>query len=370
MRLILIALLVSTFFSYTVPIPPESSSAYRGTDHTITIKLMTSLGEPIENAIVYFYHEDLNILLGSSLTNQTGCATFIWHIPIIHELGLAHLNATFHGDPERYLLPCSVPIFIMIYAQMEVIVDVHDTDGNPIETSVFPGQTIIFNIIVRNDQLEPMEKVTVRLFTMNNQLITEGETSENGSIIFNYKLNSVIDSIIYFRICSLSTGYYNGSDLILQYIVGNTTSKFVGLPSFVQRKTHCQISGFLFNQYSIGIANKQILLLLDGIYEIAESITNQDGYFIFQLSQFHYEGKPGRYLSVIYLGGIGYHSTYALIGLTSDTTPFSQLIENTISEAFGIFLSQVSLVALTSVSISSGFFARKFKRSTRNIFAH
>jgi len=370
MRLILITLLVTAFFSNTVPIPLVCSSAYRGTDHTINVQLLTSLGEPIDNAIVYFFHEDLNTLLGSSLTNQTGCATFIWHIPIIHELGLAHLNATFRGDPIRYLLPCSVEISIMIYAHMEVTVDVYDANGNPIETSVFPGQTLVFNIIVRNDQLEPLEKVPVKLFTMNNQLIAEGETPENGTIIFNYKLNSVLDSVIYFRICSLSTGYYNGSDSILQYIMGNSTSTFVGLPSFVQIKNHCQISGFLQNQYGGGIENVQIQLLLDGIHEISKSITNQDGYFIFQPSQFYYEGKLGRFLSVIYSGKIGYHTTYAIIGLISDTAPFSQLVENTISEALGMFLSQVSLIALTFVSISSGFFARKFKRSTRNIVAH
>lgn len=370
MRLILIVLLASMILHHAVPSPMAASSAYRGTDHTITVQLLTSLGEPIEDAIVYFYHEDHNILLGSSITNETGYATFLWQIPLIHELGIAHLNATFLGDPERYLLPCSVPITITIYAKMKVIVDVYDSNGNPIETSVYPDQTLVFNIIVKNDQLEPLEGIPVQLFTMNNQIVEEGETSENGTITFKYKLDSFLNSAIFFRVCSLSTAYYNGSELILNYIVENSSSQFVGLPSFVQKKDHCQISGLLQNHYGRGIPNAQIQILLDGILEIGEAITNQDGHFTFDLSQFQYDGNTGRFLIVIFQGQMGHQTASALIGLISNAAPFSQLVGNAISEALGIFLNQINLVALSCLSISSGFFARKYKRSTRNIVSH
>ena len=82
-------------FGDSIPTPTSSLSAFRGTNYDITVILETHNGVPITNATLYFYHDSNNTLLGSSLTNQTGHANFIWQIPFNHELGLTMLNATY-----------------------------------------------------------------------------------------------------------------------------------------------------------------------------------------------------------------------------------------------------------------------------------
>ena len=171
MRILLIILLSTVLIGLPTPLPFTQTGAFRGTPILLTVQLTSQNGSPIDDATVLFFHETQNQFLGTAQTNATGHALFIWQIPDTHELGFVSLNATFCGDPERFLLPSMVSIPLTVFARLQNIINITDTNGNPIGTSVNIGQKLLFNVLIQDDHTIPLEGISVQLLIEPNQLI-------------------------------------------------------------------------------------------------------------------------------------------------------------------------------------------------------
>ena len=367
MYALLILLLISPFGGY--PAPPAiggSTGVYRGTAHTVIVKLDTELGEPVCDATIYFYHEEENLLLGTGITNETGYATFTWDIPTTHKLGPTLLNATFKGDPDRFLLPCYVPIPLTVYAYTNLTVDVFDAEGSPVKV-VYQDQELTFRILVRDDNLEPLAGVTVLFLDDESRLIAQDITGVDGTTTFTYRLTEISGSILRFGIKTLNLDYYNGSMINLYFPVGKSATMLLDLPAFLRRGEE-HLSGKLHHQYRRGIGGARIRLLLDSAFEVAETVTGEGGVFCFNISSEVY--MTGRFLTVIYDGSKVHKPVRAIVGLIpSDTlVPFAQLIRPIPFGEEIIFQTEImALSCLTAISILGIW---KSRRTTRDIIAH
>ena len=372
MQAILLIVLLPMLVAASPPPPIADAIAFRGTEHTITVKLETELGSPIENATIYFYHEEQNALLGSSSTNQTGHAVFTWEIPSTHKLGPTSLNATFPGDDEGHLLPCYVPIPLIILSQTELSVEVSDGTGKPIGETVYPDQTLIFTVRVQDDQGQPLQGVSVSLSGANNQTIAAESTAQNGVVVFRHRLESTLAASVLFRVRSLSLGYFVGNELELQYCGEKSPSMFVGLPSFIKKGDQSVIVGRLRHEYRDSIPMARIRLLLDGVQEIAETVADEEGRFRYNLDHDFHRIASGRFLTISYDGDSSHTPTRAIVGLilTRTATPFSQLVEVVLPTQMAELLYCLGLVAATCTGVISTYLTLKIKRATSNIVSH
>lgn len=337
------------------------------------MKLETELGIPIQNATIHFYQEEQNALLGTSSTNQTGYAIFVWQIPSTHKLGPTSLNATFPGDDDRHLLPCCVRIPLTILSQTALSVEVCDVGGTPIGGAVYPDQTLVFAIVVLDDEEQPLQGISVSLFGPENQTIATGSTAQNGSIVFRYRMGPTPTTGILFRVQSSSSGYLAGSELALQYLVEKSQSMFVGLPSFVKPGDQLVIVGRLRHAYGDSIAMARIRVLLDGFGEVAETVTDEHGHFFYKLDYELHQMACGQFLIVSYGGDTSHTPTRAVVGLVftrTRATPFSQLVEMVLSTQVAELLYSITLVGAACTAVGSTYLALRIRRATTHIVSH
>lgn len=372
MQAVLFIVLFPLLVAASPPVPLADSIAFRGTEHAITVKLETELGVPIENATIYFYHEEQNALLGTSSTNQTGHAVFAWQISPTHKLGPTSLNATFLGDEKRHLLPCYVPILLTILGQTGLSVEVCGITGKPIRESVYPDQTLIFAVRVQDDQEQPLQGIWVSLLGTENQTIAVGGTAQNGVVVFRHRLGSTLAASVLFKVRSSSLGYLSGSELELQYSVDKSPSMFVGCPSFIKTGDQSVIVGRLRHEYGDSIPMARIRVLLDGVQEIAQTVADEEGRFCYNLDHELRRITSGRFLTVSYDGDSSHMPTRTIVGLifARTATPFSQLVQVVLPTQVTEILYSIGLVAATCTGVGSAYLALRIKRATSNIVSH
>ena len=372
MRILLVILFGAMLLSPSVPLPSPHLGAFRGTDFPLTVQLRDLSGNPIDNATILFFHEDQNVLLGTAQTNSTGHATFTWQIPLTHSLGLAQLNATFRGDPERFLLPSMIPIQVTIHAQMQIIISIEDEEGQPVSSTISLGQQLVFHTNIQDDQMSPMENITVQLWKEPNQLIAEKKTPANGSIIFEYQVNSSLSSPIVFTIRSLDQGLYNGTENQVQFSIINYTSNFIGIPAFWHISHGYEIYGQLCQNTGEGIFPASIEILQESRVSIGSVQTQTDGTFQLNLQSLIDQVLSNRYIILHFNGSSGYASVEAIIGIIPNTAinPFSQFITLIPSLGFSPFLQQISIIALSCLMITTTILTYRMKRTTTRIIAY
>lgn len=372
MRFLLIVLLITTTFGYTVPTPAQPLGAFRGTEHEIVVLLETPTGAPIDNAILYLFHEVENTLLDTTLTNVSGHATFLWNIPLSHDLGTTYLNATFLGDQERFLLPSCLSIPIIIYSKMQMEIEITDSNGQSIEAPFHPHQNLVLTVFLKDENGIPLIGINVHFFNGEEELISEGVTSENGSVTFTSRINSSLDSITTFKFRSISQGFHNTCEELLHLPIGFTTTRFTNLPSFLQVNNHCYLTGRLRHKYGVGIPGACISLLLDGNSEISEEYTNQEGYFVFNLTQYRNQLASSHFIIATFEGNDVYQPAQAIVGLvpTSTPSPFTQNI-GMVSAANLILLSiQLQIVVFSCLAFGSTIVIIRMRRTTQSIVSH
>ncbi|MFX1577068.1 MAG: hypothetical protein ACFFCF_07820 [Promethearchaeota archaeon] len=372
MNVLLILLLTTVLATSNVPLPSPQTSVYRGGPTTISVQLKSQSGTPIENATVLFFHETQNELLGTAITNSSGFAHFIWMIAASHELGPVQLNATFRGDPERYLLPSMVPIPLTIFAKMQIEINVTDESGIPIDSDVRIGQRLFFYTTVTDDNHNPLNAVTVQMVMEPNQIISERITPSNGSIIFSCLLNHTAYSSFAFTIRSLNQGYYNGTEIKLRFLIQNSSTQFIGLPKFWHPSFGYSLRGKLQRPSGEGIPNASIQLLLEPVEVSKITQTEDDGTFYFDLFDVFEYIQYSQYLIVQYKGTPGQSARRAVIGIIASPphNPFTQSIEPTSFLVWLPLIHQSSILIVSFLTIGTSLVTLKMKRSTKRIFSH
>jgi hypothetical protein len=369
---ILVFLVISTIVVAPIPVPSLQTSAFRGTSITLTVQLRSQSGLPIENATVLFFHETQDIHLGTVTTNSTGHASFIWAIPPFHELGSVQLNATFPGDPERYLLPSMVPIPLTVFAQLQNHINITDANGVPVNSEVQIGQKLLFHTQITDNNMTPMEGIPVQLILDPDIILAEKNTPQNGSILLSCTLNQTLSSVAIFRIKSLSQGYHNGTESVVQLFFRNATTSFAGVPSFWHPSNGYTLRGKLITQTNKGISNASIELLSDSGQSLSFSRTENDGKFSFDLYELVEALHNSDYLILWYNGTLGLRAAQAIIGIITSPpyNPFTQSIEPTPSTTWISVLHQISLVTISFLAIGSSILTLRMKRSTKRIVSH
>lgn len=372
MKILLLILLIPSIWGYSVTPPVIQFDAYRGSEFNITVQLKTNGGSPVSNATVYLFHETHDILLGATTTNSTGYAHFIWFIPLSHELGLILLNVTFPGDPERFLLPCSVSIPTRIFGKINTTVRVTDSNGTPINSTIRPNQSLQFNITVFDDHLTPLEGIIVQLLDKYNQHISEGTTFQNGCLLLSYQTGSTLNSEMELKIRTSNLDYLNGSESIFYFQIGNYSTLFFGLPLFFNLKENTMIEGELHDRPGTAISNASICLFANSVYRISETLTDQNGKFIFDLSLHRDELKKAHFILLQFDGKIGYEPSTAIVGIVPDTTitPLIQFVDRVLPVSLTTFLYPIGIIVLGGFTLISAIFSLKFKRTTRRIVSH
>lgn len=374
MKVLLILLLVSTFLGSHVPLPTPltQTGAFRGAPFTIAVQLKAQNGNPIDNATVLFFHETHDNYLGSAITNQTGHTHFIWQIPGAHELGPIQLNATFRGDPERYLLPSMIPIPVTIFAQLQNSVDIKDSEGNPISSPLTIGQHLFFHVIVQNDDMSPVEGVLVQLVLEPDQVIREDTTLQNGSIMLSCLLNHSLESSVTFTIRSMNFDFFNGTGSSYLFTVGKVFTNFIGIPAFWHLHDGTPINGRLCQISGSGIKDATIQLLADNESLITSTLTESDGHFQFDLQEIVDTIENHRFLILRYDRSEGHTSAQAIIGIIqgSNGNPFSHFFDIVPSAGFSPVLHQFSIIIISCLTIGTTVLTIRMKRSTGRIVSH
>lgn len=374
MKVLLILLLVSTLIGSHVPLPGPStqSGAFRGTPFTILVQLGDQNGSPIDNATVLFFHETHDEYLGTAITNTTGHAQFIWQIPETHELGPIQLNATFRGEPERYLLPSMIPIPVTIFAPLQNRVDIRDSNGNPLNSTLAIGQQLFFHVSVHDDYTSPIEGVLVQLILEPDQVIKEDTTLQNGSIILSLLLNQSLEGSVTFTIRSMNHGFYNGTENNYLFSVGKTVTNFIGLPAFWHLHEESFIAGRLCQISGSGVNGASIQLFSETQSLIISTLTESDGRFHFDLQEITDTIENHRFLILQYNGSDGHTDAQAIIGIVPgfNGNPFSHFLDIIPSAGFSPVLHQFSIIIISCLTIGTTVLAIRMKRSSGRIVSH
>jgi hypothetical protein len=372
MKILLIILLITTTFGYTVPIPTQPLSAFRGTEHEIVVRLETPTGAPVTDATLYLFHEVDNILLDTALTNSSGHATFLWLIPCAHDLGITYLNATFLGDPERYLLPSFLSIPITIYSQMQMEIEITDNNGAPIAAPFHLHQNLVLTVFLKDENATPLTGITVHFLNEKDELISEGLTSENGSVTFACQINASLYSNVVFKVRSLSQGLFNACEELLNFSIEHTTTRFTNLPSFLQVNNQCHLAGRLRHKYGSGITGARISLLLEDHSEISDGYTDQEGYFIFNLTQYRNQLASSHFIVVNFEGNEIFQPAQAIVGLVpaSTPTPFTQNVGMVSTASLTLLSFQLQIVVFSCLALGSTIAIVRIRRTTQNIVSH
>lgn len=372
MRVILCLLLISALIGSPIPPPSPHTGAFRGAPFLITVQLQSQSGNPIDNASILFFHETQNEYLGNAITNITGHGKFIWQIPSTQDLGPIQLNATYRGDPERYLLPSVISIPLTIFAQIRNNISVKDSDGNQVTSVVDKGQRLFFHVLILNDQMSPLEGIRVQLLQEPNQLITEGLSAQNGSIILDCIVNYTMSSDVTFIVRSLSSGYYNGTAQSFQFSLNKFSSRFIGLHAFWNPSYDPILCGKLCLLSGEGISNASVELLHKNKSVISIVKTDEDGNFQFNVSKISRMVEKNRYVILRYNGTLDFSTNEAVIGIIpgSSINPFEQFGEHTPLEEIPPLLQQIGIIVIGGIAIATAFLTIKMKRTTSRIVSH
>jgi hypothetical protein len=371
LRVILIFLLFSTLVASPLATPSPPTSAFRGNPTTITVQLKGQTGNPIDNATVYFYHETHNELLDTAITNATGYAQYTWMIPFTHELGPIQLNATFRGDPERYLLPSMVPIPFTIFGQIQNNVNITDENGDPVGSQVPIGQNLRFHTLITDDNSDPLSSITVQLILEPDTVLVEQSTPLNGSLTFHCILNQTAESVYIFTIKSRNLGYLNGTETSFQFSIRNFSVQFFGLPMFWHPSSGYSLQGKLGTTLGQGIPNASIELLLDSGIVLKNTQTENDGRFLIDLYDISEAIQRHSYLILQYNGAPGQSKTRFVIRIiaSSPYNPFTQSLEPTTPILHPIFF-QISIIAVSCLTAGTSLQALRMRRSTKRVVSH
>ena len=374
MKVLLILLLVSTVLGSPVPLPDPltQTGAFRGTPFTIAVQLKDQNGNPIDNATVLFFHETHDEYLGSGITNLTGHTEFIWEIPTTHELGLIQLNATFRGDPERFLLPSMILIPVTIFAQLQNSIDIKDSEGNSIYSPLTVGQHLFFHVTVRSDDLSPMEGILVQLILEPDQIIKEDTSLQNGSVILSCLLNQSLESSATFTVRSMNYDFFNGTESSYIFTIGKAFTNFIGLPAFLYLYGETIITGQLCQISGSGIENASIELFSETESWITSTLTASDGSFQFDLQEIADTIENQRFLILRYNGSGGHTHAQAIIGIIQglNGNPFSHFLDIVPPAGVSPLLQQYSIIIISCLTIGTTVLTIRMKRSTGRIVSH
>ncbi len=374
MKVFLILLLVSTFLGSPIPLPEPltQTGAYRGAPFTIAVQLKDQNGNPIDNATVLFFHETHDEYLGSGVTNSTGHTQFIWEIPTTHELGPIQLNATFRGDPERFLLPSMILIPVTIFAQLRNSVDIKDSEGNSIDSPLAVGQQLYFHITVQSDDMSPIEGILVQLILEPNQIIREDTTLQNGSVILSCLLNQSLESPVNFTVRSLNYDFFNGTESNYIFTIGKAFVNFIGLPAFLYLRGDTFITGRLCQISGSGIEDAFVELFSETESLITSTFTESDGRFQFDLQKIDDLIENHRFLILHYNGSGGHTKAQAIIGIIQglNGNPFSHFLDIVPSPGLSPLLQQCSIIIISCLTIGTTALTIRMKRRTGRIVSH
>lgn len=374
MKVFLILLLVVTFLGSPVPFPAPltQTGAFRGNSFTIAVQLKDQNGIPIDNATVLFFHETHDEYLGSGITNLTGHTHFIWEIPTTHELGPIQLNATFRGDPERFLLPSMILIPVTIFAQLQNSVDIKDSEGNSVDSPLAVGQQLYFHITVRSDDLSPIEGILVQLIIEPDQIIKEETTLQNGSVILSCLLNQSLESPVTFTVRSMNYDFFNGTESSYILTIGKAFTNFIGLPAFLYLRGEIIITGQLCQISGSGIEDASIELLSETKSLITSTLTEPDGRFQFDLQEIVDSIENHRFLILRYNGSGGHTNAQAIIGIIQGVNgnPFSHFLEIIPAAGFSSLFQQFSIIIISCLTIGTTVLTIRMKHSTGRIVSH
>ena len=374
MKVLLILLLVSTLLGSPVPLPEPltQTGAFRGNPFTIAVQLKDQNANPIDNATVLFFHETHDEYLGSGITNLTGYTQFIWEIPPTHELGPIQLNATFRGDPERFLLPSMILVPVTIFAQLQNSVDIKDSEGNPIDSPLTVGQQLFFHITVQNDELSPIEGILVQLILEPDQIIKEDTTLQNGSVILSCLFNQSLENTVSFTVRSMNYDFFNGTESSYIFTIGKTFTNFVGLPAFLNLHEETFITSQLCQISGSGIEDASIELFSETESLITSTLTESDGSFQFDLQEIVDTIENHRFLILRYNGSGGHTNAQAIIGIIQGFhgNPFSHFLDIVPSAGVSPLLQQFSIIIISCLTIGTTVLTIRMKRSTGRIVSH
>lgn len=372
MNALLIFLLFTGLAALPPPIPSPQSSAFRGNPTTISVQLRGQSGFPIENATIYFFHETHNELLGTAVTNSEGFAQYIWMIPVTHDLGVVQLNATFRGDPERYLLPSMVPIPITIFGRIQNNVNVTDENGDLIGSSVRIGQHLYFHTLITDENFVPLDSITVQFVMEPDILLAEKSTTPNGSLVFSCFLNHTLEHDNIFTIRSLNQGYLNGTETSFHLPIQNSDANFVGLPMFWHPTFGFSLQGKLCTQSGYGIPNVTIELEVDSGIILKNTQTNDEGDFFIDLYDVIESVQQSAYLILQYNDTQGRSRTRSIIKILSSPphNPFTQSIEPTSSIALFSLSYQLSIITISCLTAGTSLLAFRMRRTTKRFISH
>jgi hypothetical protein len=358
MNILLIFLLVSTLATPPIALPAPPTNVLRGNAITLSVQLKNPSGTPIENATILFFHETQNELLGTAISNSTGFARFIWMIPFTHELGPVQLNATFRGDPERYLLPSMVPIPLTIFAQLQNNIIVTDENYNPMASEVRIGQRLFFHTLISDDLSNPLENITVQFIIGPNQLLAEHNTPHNGSLVFSCTVNQTSETQFTLIIRSINQGYYNGTATSFPFHLLNSTVHFVGIPIFWHPSIGYSLQGKLISFSGEGIANASVELLLESEVQLKSTQTDNAGHFYLDLYDVTEFIQGNHYLILRYNGTSGQKGARSIIRIIASPphNPFTQSIE--------------LIIAVSCLTIGTSILTLRMKRSSKRIVSH
>ena len=374
MKVLLILLLVSTFLGSPVPLPEPltQAGAYRGAPFVIAVLLKDQNGNPIDNATVLFFHETHDEYLGSGLTNSTGHTQYIWEIPTTHDLGPIQLNATFRGDPERFLLPSMILIPVTIFAQLRNDVDIKDSEGNSIDSPLAVGQQLYFHITVQSEDMSPKEGILVQLILEPNQIIREDTTLQNGSVILSCLLNQSLESQVNFTVRSLNYDFFNGTESSYIFTIGKAFVNFIGLPAFLYLRGDTFITGRLCQISGSGIKDASIELFSETESLITSTLTESDGSFQFALQEIDDMIENHKFLILRYNGSGSHTKAQAIIGIIHglNGNPFSHFLDIVPPAGFSPLLQQFSIIIISCLTIGTTVLTIRMKRRTGRIVSH
>jgi hypothetical protein len=292
-------------------------------------------------------------------------------IPLTHELGPIQLNATFHGDPERYLLPSMVPIPLTIFGLIHNNVNVTDDTGNPVGSYVRIGQHLRFHTLITNDNSDPQGSVMVQFILEPDTVLAEKSTPSNGSLVFDFILNLSAEPIYTFTIRTLNLGYLNGTETSFQFITRNSSVQFFGLPWFWHPSSSYFLQGKLGTTTGQSIPNASIELSLDSGIVLKTTQTENDGRFLIDLYEFREAIQRNSYLILQYNGTPGQSKTRFVIRIISSSSfnPFIQTLEPTTPVVHPIFY-QISIITVSVLTAGTSLQALRMRLSTKRVVSH
>ena len=307
---ILIMFICINLFSASEVHGQEIITAYRGQTIILSAVLEDDLGNPVANETIYFYDETNDIYLGSAITDENGNAEILWSIPKNYTLGPVTLNATFQGNLEKNLKPSYQAFQLVLKSKTYILALVTDTTLDPNDYIVAPGDEVIVNVTVVDDNGRPVKAINVSLLE-NDKIVDQENANENGEAVLRYQLPLEISTNqIELLVQAGPYQYYEKSEysitLYIQKVKTNMTILKVE-PITVYRNQSVTILGKLVDEEENPLINAAIYIKTEE-RNISLTWTNISGFFE---ATFHVSNsiKPGKYVyTVLFTGSPRYES--------------------------------------------------------------